>query len=123
MVWRRRPRGLLRLQIYEGRLLAGRHGRSTSRAVSSSTHEVTLRTLLRSCASQMRDATPTHEALVQRLAQALQASGSIQAEASTCTEGADVVRRLERALRRCTDCRRGRVRVLRLRGPEDLATV
>ncbi|CAE8640026.1 unnamed protein product, partial [Polarella glacialis] len=148
MLRKRGARGLARLKNYESRTLpaaveqgprlrrrtaqaaAGRKGQEGSDAgLSRNAATDALRALLKGCVPNLvgDGMASSHEELVRQLGTQIQLAKvggvSFSEDPGPDEGGEDKVRGLERALRRCPECRRGRVRVLRLRGPEDLALV
>mmetsp|Transcript_104375 Transcript_104375/g.185597 ORF Transcript_104375/g.185597 Transcript_104375/m.185597 type:complete len:128 (-) Transcript_104375:6-389(-) len=125
---RRQLRGLARLRLYDAAIVTGRRSKGT-RGKGKSTlrkEELALRDLLRASSQSLTETVSSHEEVVRRLREALHGSTEAADDAGPDSQGSainDSVQRLEKALRRCPECRRGKVRVLRLRRAEDLTVV
>eukprot|EP00933_Yihiella_yeosuensis_P077458 TRINITY_DN87957_c0_g1_i1.p1 TRINITY_DN87957_c0_g1~~TRINITY_DN87957_c0_g1_i1.p1 ORF type:complete len:160 (-),score=17.62 TRINITY_DN87957_c0_g1_i1:81-560(-) len=138
-------RGLARLRFYDTVLQitkkgqerrrhrqakASKRGSPASRDAAKTRHsdpamEDTLRQLLDRCAPDLLNASSNRQELICRLGKELKLGSYAPSSqgAAPALSPEEKARRLELALRRCVDCRRGKVRVLRLRGPEDLSVV
>eukprot|EP00930_Biecheleria_cincta_P003610 TRINITY_DN104540_c0_g1_i1.p1 TRINITY_DN104540_c0_g1~~TRINITY_DN104540_c0_g1_i1.p1 ORF type:complete len:145 (+),score=15.55 TRINITY_DN104540_c0_g1_i1:25-435(+) len=129
-----RLRGLARLRLYdavlEGRRRFVRKARTKAEPLprldgqeEREEQASALRELL--TAAQPLLGGDSWEGLVRTLATARRQQGATGALSEPWRRGGDndSVRRLEQALRRCPNCRRGKVRVLRLRSAEDLTIV
>eukprot|EP00439_Symbiodinium_sp_Y106_P000736 s5085_g1.t1 len=117
MPWRRLvvSKRLARLQLYRS-LLSGRLRRD--RKPARSNDAAGLRQLLRRAAPQLVTGDAPHQEVILRLGKAMRAEAAMN-WLPPLSNG-EIATRLEKSLRHDRECRRGRVRVVRLRSSEDL---